>query len=102
VGDNRRRTLAGRSASAFAILLVCACPSAPAVDPPITFVSHAILSGNARWIGNSCSRLVASVGQPTPGFSAGGGFTLSAGFRVVVPAGDGDTIFFSSVEECLP
>lgn len=64
--------------------------------------SQTVLSGNAGWIGNSCSRLVASVGQPVAGFSAGGGFTRSAGFRAVAPAGDGDTIFFDSMEECLP
>jgi hypothetical protein len=83
-------------------LSVCACPSVPAVDPPITLIAQTILSGSSARIGNSCSRLRAAIGQPAPGFSTGGGFTLNAGFASIVPARDGDTIFFDGTEECRP
>ena len=98
----RHRTSIVLGTIAIAAILGPVCPAAPAADPPITLISQTILSGSAGWIGNSCSRLSASIGQPAPGFSFGGGFTLSAGFRAVVPAKDGEAIFFDGMEECSP
>jgi len=102
VGDHHREKFAVTGASALAAVLACFCPAVPAADPPFTLISQTILSGSAGWIGNSCSRLTASIGQPAPGSSFGGGFTLTTGFRAVIPAGDGETIFFDGVEECSP
>ena len=102
VGAYRHRTSIVLGTVAIAAIMAPVCPAAPAADPPITLISQTILSGSAGWIGNSCSRLTASIGQPVPGSSFGGGFTLTTGFRAVIPAGDGETIFFDGVEECSP
>jgi hypothetical protein len=102
MGDRPRRVFVRRAAAVLAVIGACVCPTVVAVDPPITLISQLILNGSSVRIGNACSRLLATIGQPAPGFSSGGGFTLNAGFRSIVPAGDGDTIFFDGTEECRP
>jgi hypothetical protein len=89
-----------RSAIILAIGCVCAAASGSAQTYVIDV--SAISNGSAGNIGNSCSRLGATFGEPAPGFSSGGGFDLSAGFQSIVAAGPGDTLFFDGFEGCKP
>lgn len=88
--------------AAFAAALAIVVPAALAADPPVVVLTQAIVSGSSVTIDNSCSRLTATIGQPAPGFAAGGGFTLMVGFQAGLPLGAGDTIFFAGLEECAP
>jgi hypothetical protein len=89
----------------MALLIVTAvaydAPAIPAVNS-VTLVSQSIVSGSAVTMGNSCSRMIAAIGQPVSGYSSGGGFGLSAGFIATVPASSGDAIFFDGFEGCKP
>ena len=90
----------------LAVLLLIAAafarPASPQAGQTDTLVAQTVLAGSPLTIGNSCSRLIADLGQPAPGFSSGGNFSLSAGFIDTVPAAGGDTIFFDGGEACHP
>ncbi len=79
--------------------LGCVIPAVVAADS-FSIDAQVIVSGSAITIGNGCSRMQASIGQPAPGSSSGGGYNLSAGFWAVVPATGGDTLFFDGFEGC--
>jgi hypothetical protein len=85
----------------FAGAIVCATALAHAANPYRIDV-FAISSGSAVNAANPCSRLSATIGEPAPGFSSGGGFDLSAGFQSIIAADVRDTLFFGGFEECLP
>jgi hypothetical protein len=73
-------------------------------DPPdLSIKAHVLATGTSARSGSSCFRLTATVGEPVAGFSASasGEFTLSGGFRAMVPS-QGDDLFFSGFESCTP
>jgi hypothetical protein len=82
-------------------LLALALPVSLAADS-FTLDVQVIDAGGAVTIGNSCSRLQASIGQPAPGYSAGGGFSLVSGFQAIASAGNADALFFDGFEGCNP
>jgi len=98
----RRKPFRGAAAAFLAAVLGGAIPAALAADPPFIVVTQAIASGSSATVGNSCSRLTATIGQPAPGFAAGGAFTLKVGFQAGLPPGAGDTISFAGLEEGAP
>ena len=97
----RRKPFCG-AAAAFAAVLAGTLAAAHAADSPFVVPTHAIVSGSSVTVGNSCSRLTATIGLPAPGYSAGGAFTLKVGFQAGLAPRAGDTIFFSGLEECVP
>jgi len=80
----------------------CGAMSASRAGAPFAIDAQAIGAGSARATGNSCSRLTATIGEPAPGFSSGGGFELSAGFQAIVAAAPPDAIYFDGFEGCIP
>ncbi len=98
------RSRMGMLRGGVAILIAALCCATPALVTADSFSIDAqvIVSGSAITIGNSCSRMQASIGQPAPGSSSGGGYNLSAGFWAIVPATGTDAVFFDSFEGCRP
>ena len=94
----------GRGAFILAIGCACLAAGGSAQSGPIWVIDvSAIGSGSATNIGNSCSRLSATIGEPAPGYSSGGGFDLFAGFQSIVAADSGgDSLFFDGFEGCIP
>jgi hypothetical protein len=70
-------------------------------DSEFTIVNAVIVGGSATTLGNSCSRLSATIGQPAVGYSSGGTFSISSGFWAVSPDA-GDSLFFDGFEGCTP
>jgi len=87
---------------AAALVCVTAVPwsdtQAQSGSPSINF--HAIDAGHKQTLRNSCFHLTGSIGQPAPGYSSGGGFSVNAGFQAAAPTKNRDEIFFNGFEEC--
>lgn len=84
--------------------LIACCATAGLAAGTYTLQTEAISAGGAQSIGNSCSRLYASIGQPAPGLSESSDQTISveSGFQAIAADGPGDTIYFSGFEGCVP
>ena len=82
--------------------LATAWPQSLFADSGFALDAQLVDAGSAMTIGNSCSRLAASIGQPAPGSSSGGGFVLDAGFWAIASTGGDDTLFFDGFEGCRP
>jgi hypothetical protein len=97
-----RRPVATGSALLAAILAcIAAIPwsdtqaqsSAMSIDPQV-------VDSGGKTLGNSCYRLSGAVGQPVPGYSSSGTYSISAGFVAVTPTTTRDEIFFNGFEGC--
>jgi hypothetical protein len=83
-------------------LLALSLPVSLAAADIFTLDAHIINAGSALAVGNSCSRLQASIGETASGYSTGGGFSLVAGFQAIAAAGKADTLFFDGFQGCVP
>jgi hypothetical protein len=86
----------------FLPMLAWSLPVSPAAADIFTLDASVIDAGSLLTIGNSCSRLRASIGQPAPGYSQGGTFSLVSGFQAIASASNADTLFFDGFEGCKP
>ena len=74
--------------------------------PTFTIDWHLISSGGTTLVGgtsrSSCFIVSGTVGQPAPGYSSGGLYSVYAGFWTVAPTMRTDEIFFDGFEGCTP
>ena len=72
-------------------------------DPPPTYSiqAHVIAAGTSARGKSACFRMDATIGEPVAGFSSSTDYTLSGGFRALVPTA-GDDLFFDGFESCTP
>ena len=92
-----------RVATLAGVLIASSATASLAADT-FALQTESISAGGAQPIGNSCSRLFASIGQPAPGFSESADHAISveSGFQAIAADGPRDTIFFSGFEGCIP
>lgn len=85
------------------LLVVCGLlvPLAVAAQT-FSIPNHAIVNAGSATGSNGCSRLTATVGEATAGYSGNATFSLLAGFQATVPATGGDTLYFHGFEGCVP
>ena len=64
-----------------------------------SITAHIIANGTSAHATSSCFGLEATIAESVAGFSAGGEYALSAGFRHMIPRVN-DTIFGNAFEDC--
>ena len=91
-----------RTALCVGAVLVSLATTLHADPPPdLSIQAHVLAAGTPVPSGSACFRLSATVGEPVAGFSSSTDFTLSGGFRAMVPS-QGDDLFFNGFESCTP
>lgn len=70
-------------------------------SPTYSIVAHIVAAGSSTHASSACFGMDAVIAEPVAGFSAGGTYTLNAGFFTgAVPVAD--DIFSSGFEDCTP
>jgi cystathionine beta-lyase family protein involved in aluminum resistance len=85
----------------FAALLGAVAVTCAADSPTYSIDAHIIAAGSSTQATSSCFHMDAVIAEPVAGFSAGGDFTLNAGYFAVAPP-TSDDIFFDGFEDCTP
>ncbi|QBB71121.1 hypothetical protein ELE36_12580 [Pseudolysobacter antarcticus] len=74
--------------------------AAPQVDPTFSIDWHVITGVGQLHAHNSCFDLSGTIGQPVPGYSSGGTYSVISGFWTVAAISGRDEIFFNGFEVC--
>jgi hypothetical protein len=77
-----------------------AASNSDAAPAPTYSIDFHVISAGGNLLKGSCFRLTGTVGQPAPGYSSSGIYSLIAGYWQPATAVGSDEIFYNGFEEC--
>lgn len=93
-----------RAALCAALGSACVAASADSgalVAPQFDIAWHVTSTGGTQ-VRGGCFIVNGTAGQPAPGYSSGGIYSLLSGYWALAPLSGSDEIFFNGFEGCTP